>query len=168
MPNNFSRRKFLLATASGALLPLAVLNQSIAQTKDDCIFCQFGQNKAKHFKIWEDKNFLAFLDHKPINPGHTLLIPKKHFEYLFDLDKKTYTQILERARELSNPLKIAMEAKRVGLMVEGFGVNHVHIHLVPLHGGGELTKKGVVGVTDEEFAKVAEKIVAQIKISSKK
>ncbi len=163
MPNNFSRRNFLIATASSALLPLAVPNQAIAQTKDDCIFCQFGRNKANHFKIWEDKNFLAFLDHKPINPGHTLLIPKQHFEYLFDLDKKNYAKILEHARELSNPLKIAMGARRIGVIVEGFGVAHVHIHLVPLHGGSELLKKGAVGVTDDEFAIVTQKIVAQVK-----
>ena len=168
MPNNFSRRNFLLATASSALIPLVLPNESTAQTKDDCIFCKFGQNKAKYFKVWEDKDFLAFLDHKPINPGHTLLIPKKHFEYVFDLDKKNYTKILEHARELSKPLKIAMDAKRIGVIVEGFGVNHVHIHLVPLKGGGELLKKGAVGVTDDEFAIVTDKIVAQVKVSSKK
>ena len=163
MPSNFSRRNFLLVTAASGLLPLVLPSEAQAQIKDDCIFCQFGQNKAKTFKVWEDKDFLAFLDHKPIQPGHTLLIPKKHFEYLFDLDEKTYSKILKRAKELSKPLKTAMNAKRIGVIVEGFGVAHVHIHLVPLQKGGELLQKGAVGVTDEEFAKIAETITNQVK-----
>lgn len=69
----------------------------------------------------------------------------------------------ESAKELSKPLKTAMNAKRIGVIVEGFGVAHVHIHLVPLQKGGELLQKGAVGVTDEEFAKIAETIINQVK-----
>ena len=162
MSKDLSRRNFLIATASSGLLPLILPNQTSAQTKDDCVFCQFGQNKGKFFKLWENKDFLAFLDHKPIKPGHTLLIPKNHHEYLFDLDDKNYSKILKHAKELSQPLKSAMNALRIGVIVEGFGVNHVHVHLVPLHKGGELLQKGAVGVTDEEFSKVAETIKNQI------
>ncbi len=161
MSNKISRRDFLVAGSSLGLLPLALPHQVEAQTKDGCIFCQFAANKGKFFKVWEDKNFLAFLDYRPINPGHTLLIPKRHFEYLFEMDKKLYTKILERARSLSNPLKVATNALRIGVIVEGFGVAHAHIHLIPLHGGGELLKKGATGVTDEEFSAIAEKIKAE-------
>jgi histidine triad (HIT) family protein len=162
MPKTFSRRDFLIAGTTASLLPFALPDKVNAQTKDDCIFCKFALNKAKFVKVWEDKNFLAFLDHKPITEGHTLLIPKQHFEYIFDLNDKLYNKIFKRAKQLSKPLKTALEATRIGVIVEGFGVNHVHIHLVPLKKGGELLKKGVVGVTDEEFAKTAEKIIGEI------
>jgi histidine triad (HIT) family protein len=162
MKNKFSRRDFLVVASSGSLLSLITPNQALSQTKDDCVFCKFVANKGKFVKLWEDKNFLAFLDYRPINEGHTLLIPKQHFEYLFDLNDKLYGKILKRAKQLSEPIKTAMEAKRIGVIVEGFGVNHLHIHLVPLKQGGELLKKGAVGVTDEEFAKTAEKIKSKI------
>jgi histidine triad (HIT) family protein len=157
-----SRRQFLLASSTASLLSLGLPNEVAAQSNDDCIFCKFVAGKGKFVKLWEDKNFLAFLDYRPITEGHTLLVPKKHFEYLFDLDDKLYGKIFKRAKQLSKPLKTAMQSKRIGVIVEGFGVNHVHIHLVPLKTGGELLKKGVVGVTDEEFAKTAEKIIGEI------
>jgi histidine triad (HIT) family protein len=157
-----TRRELFIAVGSVSLIQSAVPNQLIAQTKDDCIFCKFAANKGKFNKLWEDKNFLAFLDYKPITEGHTLLIPKTHSEYTFDLDDKLYGKIFKRAKQLSKPLKTATEATRIGVIVEGFGVNHVHIHLVPLKKGGELLKKGTVGVTDEEFAKTAEKIKSEI------
>lgn len=117
-------------------------------------FANLGKIKLKHLKFRETKIFSPFLTTNRFNPGHTLLIPKKHYEYLFDLDEKNYAKILKRAKELSEPLKIAMSAKRIGVIVEGFGVAHVHIHLVRFQKSGELLQKGAVGVTDEEFAKV--------------
>jgi histidine triad (HIT) family protein len=159
---NVSRRDFLITGASAGFASLALHGQTLAQTKEDCVFCQFTVNKGKFFKIWEDRNFLAFLDYKPINPGHILLIPKKHLEYVFEMDEKLYKGIFERARRLSKPIKTATEAKRVGMIVEGFGMAHAHVHLIPLYKGSELLKKGATDVTDEEFAKMAEKIRAAI------
>jgi histidine triad (HIT) family protein len=166
MSDDVSRRNFLAAAGSAALLlPLAAPKNTPAQKKikDDCVFCGFAAGKGHFFKVWEDKNFLAFLDHKPINPGHTLLVPKWHVEYLFDLNENLSEKIFDRVRKLSAPLRSATAAKRIGLIVEGFGDPHAHIHLVPLHNGGELLKKGATGVTDEAFALTAEKIVDAIK-----
>lgn len=165
MSDSVSRRTFLVTAAAAGLFSMASTENAAAQVKsrDDCVFCGFAAGKSKFFKIWEDRHFLAFLDNKPINPGHTLLVPKQHFEYIFDLDKNLYHKIFARARSLAKPLKTATEAKRIGVIVEGFGVAHVHLHLVPLRGGGELLKKGATGVTDEEFARTAEKIKAEIK-----
>jgi histidine triad (HIT) family protein len=165
MSDDISRRNFLAAAGSAGLLPLVLSKNAKAQTKikDDCVFCGFAAGKGKFFKVWEDKHFLAFLDYKPINPGHTLLVPKEHVEYIFDLNKNSYEKIFERARALAAPLKSATEAKRIGVIVEGFGVAHAHVHLIPLHKGGELLKKGATGVTDDEFSQTAEKIAAAIK-----
>jgi histidine triad (HIT) family protein len=164
MSDSVSRRTFLVTAAAAGLLPLASPENAAAQAKikDGCVFCGFVTGKGRFFKVWEDRHFLAFLDYKPINPGHTLLVPKTHVEYLFDLDENSYEKIFNRARALEEPLKTAMRAKRIGLLVEGFGVAHVHVHLIPLHGGGEIQRKGATGVTDEEFARTAEMIKAEI------
>jgi len=160
MSNSVTRRKFLIAGTSFGLLPMVLADEVTSQTKEGCVFCDFAGNRGKFFKIWEDRYFLAFLDHKPINPGHTLLIPKNHFEHVFEMDNNLYAVIFEHARKLSRAIKASTGAKRIGMIVEGFGVAHAHVHLIPLHQGGELLKKGATGVTDEEFSKMAEKVRA--------
>jgi len=156
-----SRRTFLLAGGSA----LAMSQPLIAQTKqrglisdENCVFCRIVAGKLSAFKVWEDDNFLAFLDHKPITPGHTLLIPKDHYDYLFEMPERRYSDIMKNARRLSSPLRTAMASKRIGVIVEGFGVNHCHVHLVPISEGGELIKKGKTGVPDEEFNSVAHRL----------
>lgn len=156
-----SRRTFLLVGGSA----LAVAQPLIGQTKqrglitdENCVFCRIVAGKLSAFKVWEDDKFLAFLDHKPITPGHTLLIPKDHYEYLFEMPERRYSDIMKNARRLSGPLRSAMASKRVGVIVEGFGVNHTHVHLVPISENGELIRKGKTGVTDEEFNSVADRI----------
>ena len=125
----------------------------------NCIFCKIVAGKLPAHKLWEDKDFFAFLDHKPINPGHTLLIPKKHAEYIFELAEPLYTKIFKDAQMLAKPLREAMKSTRIGVLVEGFGVSHLHIHLVPINkGDGFGARKGVTGVTEEEFKAVADKI----------
>lgn len=164
--SSLPRRGFL--AASGALF-LAAANDQFAQIAEDrgksdqnCVFCRIVSGKQSTFKVWEDRNYLAFLDHKPINTGHTLLIPKDHYEYLFDMPEKMYSRIMHNARALSAPLQAAMTAKRIGVIVEGFGVNHCHVHLVPINGGGELLKKGRTDVSEQEFFSIADRVKAAI------
>ena len=165
MFDHLSRRQFLIRSGAALAVPQALKSQDPVphlQATSECVFCRIVGNKAHAQKLWEDHEFLAFLDIKPINPGHTLLVPKQHFEYIFDLGEPLYSQIFQRAKLLAAPIRAAMGARRIGMLVEGFGVAHLHIHLVPINKGGELIRKGVEGVTEEEFAKVAEKIRAAI------
>jgi len=164
MNGEISRRSFIIAGGVG----LALSGELAAQTKDikpdeNCPFCKIVAGKLSAFKVWEDKHFLAFLDHKPIMPGHTLLIPKEHYPYLFEMPEKRYSGIMSRTRKLSFPIRSAMSSKRIGVIVEGFGVNHCHVHLVPINGSNELTRKGATGVSDEEFELVADLITTAIK-----
>jgi histidine triad (HIT) family protein len=166
MTDLLSRRRFIIQSGSSLVVPQVMRGRTNAQSpqsRSECIFCRIATNKASAQKLWEDKNFLAFLDIKPINPGHTLLIPKKHFEYIFDLSEPLYSEIFQRAKRLSKPLRAAMEAKRIGVIIEGFGVVHLHLHLVPINKSGELLRKGAEGVTEDEFSQVAAKIRAEIK-----
>ena len=161
-----SRRSFIVAGG----VSLALSGELAAQAKDikpdeNCPFCKIVAGKLSAFKVWEDKHFLAFLDHKPIMPGHTLLIPKEHYPYLFEMPEKRYSEIMSRTRKLSFPIRSAMSSKRIGVIVEGFGVNHCHVHLVPINGSNELTRKGAIGVSDEDFGRVADKIRQSIGFS---
>lgn len=123
-----------------------------------CVFCKILRKEIPSNKIWENERFYAFLDINPVNPGHFMIIPKKHVDYFFDLHEGEYREIFEIAKKLQKPLLKATGAKRVGLVVEGFAVPHAHLHLVPLHGGNEIdpcrAKKGV----PEEMALISEKI----------
>ncbi len=158
-----SRRSFVAAGGMGLVLSQELIAQASDVKQDEnCPFCRISAGKLSAFKVWEDKHFLAFLDHKPITPGHTLLIPKEHYPYLFDMPEKRYGEMMTRLRRLAAPVRTAMSSKRVGVIVEGFGVDHCHVHIVPINGGDELTRRGVAGVTDDEFALVAKKIRAAI------
>lgn len=83
-------------------------------------------------KIYEDENYFVFLDIKPINLGHTLIVPKKPTDYIFDLNKETYLGIFELATKIAPAIQKATNCVRVGMAVEGFGVPHTHLHLIPL------------------------------------
>jgi histidine triad (HIT) family protein len=124
----------------------------------DCIFCRIIAGEIPSTKIWEDDDFFAFLDINPINPGHTLVIPKKHHDYLFTMDEPLYSKIFDAAKMLSKPLEKATGAKRIGVVVEGFLVPHVHVHLVPLHEGGELSFGRAKKAMTEELNETANKI----------
>jgi histidine triad (HIT) family protein len=125
---------------------------------ENCIFCKIIEGKIPAVKVWEDKNHLAILDMNSINPGHTLLIPKKHDDYLFDLNDKEYSELMLKAKELAKMLKKKLNPVRVGMAVEGFGVPHVHIHLVPVNKGNELNPERARFYSEEELKKIAEKI----------
>lgn len=84
------------------------------------------------YKIYEDENYFVILDIRPINIGHTLIVPKKPIDYIFDLDKQTYAGLFELATKIAPAIQKATECVRVGMAVEGFGVPHAHLHLVPL------------------------------------
>ena len=118
-------------------------------------------------KVYEDEKFFAFLDIRPLNPGHTLLLPKEHVDYIFDVGEPLYSEIFEIAKKLSKPIQNAVQAKRIGLVAEGFGVPHVHVHIIPLNKGHEIDPARAKTATNEELQKVAEKIKLEIKKSWK-
>ena len=129
----------------------------------DCIFCKITDGTIPSKKIWEDDQFLAFLDINPITSGHTLLIPKKHIDNIFDLDAATYSGLFDTAKKISNTITKAMHAKRMGMMVEGFLVPHAHLHLIPLKKASEFSSARAKHVSSEELDFVVEKIRNELK-----
>jgi len=126
---------------------------------ENCIFCKMAGGEIKPEIIWEDEKYLAFLDNNPIKPGHTQVIPKKHTSYIFDLDNDEYSKLMLVSKKISELLKKKLNPKRIGMLVEGFGVDHVHVHLVPINNGGEVCLAYSKSANREELKKIASKIL---------
>ena len=124
----------------------------------ECIFCKIIRKDIDSHIIYEDKNFLAILDRNPINPGHILLLPKIHRDYIFGLNDDSYMKLLLKAKELAKFMKGKIKSERIGMAVEGFGVPHVHIHLVPINSGNELNPERAKPATDKELDLMQEEI----------
>ncbi len=129
-----------------------------------CIFCELINGKVGAVKIYEDDKFFAFLDAKPLNPGHTLLIPKRHVDYIFDMEEPLYSEIFKMAKKLSRPIQAATQAKKIGLSIEGFGVAHTHVHLIPIYKGHEMDPGRAKPATEKELQETAEKIKASLNL----
>jgi len=128
---------------------------------NNCIFCKIVKGEVPSIKVWEDAEHIAILDRTPITKGHTLLIPKKHSEYLFDLNDKEYSKLMLSAKKLAKLLKEKLKPKRIGLALEGFGVPHIHLHLVPINHGNELNPEKAKPMSQEELNKIAEIIKSE-------
>ena len=103
--------------------------------KKDCLFCKIVQGIIPSSKIWEDKNYIAILDVFPNTKGMTLVIPKKHYDsYAFDMPDKSYSELLLVAKKVAKLLDKSLNVQRTAMVMEGTGINHVHIKLCPLHG----------------------------------
>ena len=102
----------------------------------DCIFCKIVNGEIPANKVWEDENYLAFLDIKPESEGHTLVIPKKHFCWIWDLPsdsegKPNFCEFFEKVREVKKVLDEKYHPKWVMVKVIGIDVSHAHVHLIP-------------------------------------
>ncbi len=124
----------------------------------ECIFCKIVAGEIPCHKVWEDDAHLAFLDITPIREGHTLVIPKAHAPYLFDMDDPSYQSVLAAAKQVAERLKTVFQVPRIGMAIEGFGVDHVHVHLVPVTGGNQLDPKQAKPADHAELAKLAARI----------
>ena len=94
------------------------------------IFTKIVIGEIPSYKIAEDKNYLAFLDINPNAKGHTLVIPKKEVNKIFDLDKQTYLELMSFSYRVAKALEKAIPCKRIGMSVIGLEVPHVHVHLI--------------------------------------
>jgi diadenosine tetraphosphate (Ap4A) HIT family hydrolase len=106
--------------------------------KEDCIFCKITSGEIPSYKVYEDEDFICILDIFPNTKGMTLLIPKEHYDsYAFDMPDEMYTKFLLTAKKFGKVMDKKLGVMRTALVMEGMGVNHVHIKLYPLHGLGK-------------------------------
>lgn len=97
------------------------------------IFSKIVAGEIPSYKVAEDENFFCFLDINPMAKGHTLVIPKKEIDYLFDLDDNLLKDMTVFSKKVAKAIEKAIPCKRVGMMVIGMEVPHAHIHLIPIN-----------------------------------
>lgn len=106
------------------------------KNKEECIFCKIVKGEMLCHKIWEDENHLAFLSIYPNTDGFTVVITKKHYpSYVFDLEDDILKNLVIAAKKVAKLLDSKLEdVGRTGLIFEGFGIDHAHVKLFPMHG----------------------------------
>jgi len=123
------------------------------------IFTKIVNREIPAHIVAETTEFLAFLDISPLAAGHTLVIPKKEVDYLFDLDDETYTGLQIFAKIVAKGIEKAIPCERIGVTVIGLEVPHAHIHLIPINGVNDMNfSKPKLKFSQEELADVAAKI----------
>src|SRR5262245_14457641 len=98
---------------------------------EDCPFCRLLRGEGSAYQVDEDEHTIAFLDQRPINPGHLLVIPKQHVPDFFTLDEANYAALMHSVKRLAAVLDAVTHAKKVGVVIAGFDVPHTHVHLIP-------------------------------------
>lgn len=129
----------------------------------ECIFCEIIEGSKKSFKVWENRDFLLLLVPEQINSGHVILIAKKHIDYIFDIKEPLYSRIFKTAKKISLILKNITKAKRIGVAIEGFGVRHIHLHLVPVNKGNELNPERAKKVSTKRLQEMQIEFSKQFK-----
>ncbi len=127
------------------------------------IFSRIVAGEIPSYKVAEDENYYAFLDINPLAKGHTLVIPKREVNYLFELGEDEYAGLWAFARRVALALEQTVPCKRIGVAVLGMEVPHCHIHLVPLNTEGDLNfAKEKLSLTAQEMAGIAADIAAKM------
>ena len=126
------------------------------------IFTQIINGEIPSYKIDEDEHCYAFLDINPNALGHTLCVPKKGVDKLFELDTKTYSHLMEFAKRIAGALAQAVPCKRVGMAVVGLEVPHAHVHLIPINEMHEMSFQTKVKMQEDDMTSLVEKIKSKL------
>jgi histidine triad (HIT) family protein len=127
------------------------------------IFTRIVNGEIPCYKVAEDENFLAFLDINPLQEGHTLVIPKKEVNYIFDTADELHAGLWNFAKKVGKAIEKVVTCQRIGITVIGLEVPHAHIHLIPLKTMYDMDfRKPKLKFTPEEFKMIAEKIAMQV------
>jgi len=123
------------------------------------IFTKIIQGKIPSYKVAESDDFYAFLDINPNAKGHTLVVPKKEENKIFDLQEKDYLNLMQFSYKVAKAIEKAVPCERIGMTVIGLEVPHVHVHLIPLHTMVDATFGKKEKLSDSEFKEIAKEIV---------
>ena len=112
------------------------------ESDNNCIFCKIAKGEIPAARVWEDEKHLAILDINPNTEGMTLVLTKNHFDSdATDMPNKDYGELMLASKKVAKLLEKKLKVKRVAIVMEGLGVNHVHIKLYPIHGLNEKFKE---------------------------
>ena len=127
------------------------------------LFSKIAAGEIPSFKCAEDENFYAFLDINPVVKGHTLVIPRKEVDYIFDMPDDELAAFEVFAKKVAKAIRAAFPCKKVAEVVLGLEVNHAHIHLLPINSEADVDFHKHVKLFDDEQKEVAAKIYAEFK-----
>ena len=123
------------------------------------IFSKIIRGEIPSYKIAEDESFYAFLDINPLAEGHTLVVPKREVDYLFDLEDDELAAMMVFAKKVAAHIRAAVPCERIGVAVIGLDVPHAHFHLVPISQGGDLDfSRPKLKLSPEQFQAIQSKI----------
>jgi histidine triad (HIT) family protein len=122
------------------------------------IFTKIITGEIPSYKVAENNNFIAFLDINPNAKGHTLVVPKKEENKVFDLSREDYKNLMDFSYSVAKAIEKTLPCKRVGMSVIGLEVPHVHVHLIPLNDMTDIQFTKKVSLTNDEFVALAESI----------
>jgi len=128
------------------------------------LFTKIISGEIPSYKVAETEDFLAFLDINPNAKGHTLCIPKKEINKLFDLDQTTYLELMSFSKTVAKALEKTIECKRIGMAVVGLEVPHVHVHLIPLQSMDDMRFEKKASFTEDEFKALAKAISENVSL----
>lgn len=133
----------------------------------DCIFCKIVRGELPSYKVYEDEKTVAFLDIHPINPGHTLVIPKNHTGNIFEISSEEWANVTEVTRKLAGAIEAAVGAKGINLMMNnrehaGQIVDHAHVHIIPRFTDDNHRQWAHSSYKDDEAKSIQGKIQAAI------
>ena len=126
------------------------------------IFSKIISGEIPSYKIAEDENYYAFLDIRPLNAGHTLVIPKVEIDYIFDLDDDMLSGLILFAKKVAKGIERVVPCERIGVAVIGLEVPHFHIHLSPINSVHDLDFRNTKSISKEEMQSLATKISQEI------
>lgn len=123
------------------------------------VFTKIINGEIPCYKITENDHYFAFLDISPLTKGHTLVIPKKEVDYIFDLDPETYSGLMEFSKKIAIAIKKAIPCNRISMNVIGLEVPHAHVHLIPINNMNDCNfANPKLKLSKEEFQEIAKKI----------
>jgi histidine triad (HIT) family protein len=129
------------------------------------IFTRIINGEIPCYRVAEDDRFIAFLDVRPLKPGHTLVVPKAETDYIFDLDDRTLADMMLFAKKIAKAMKEVIECRRIGVAVIGLEVPHAHIHLIPLTRESDLLFTNPrVALSPEENERLARSIGDHVRL----
>ena len=124
----------------------------------DSVFTKIIKKEISSYTVYEDSDIIAFLDINPFKMGHTLVVPKKQIDYIFDLDNDDYNKLWTTTKKIANGLRKSVICRRVGISVVGFEVPHCHIHLIPINTISDMSFDNRYDYNSSEMTDIAERI----------